>query len=79
MQVGAKINEKKEILINRKSETNIPGFYAAGDVTDATFKQAITGVSEGVTAAFIASGYISDGTFVCDYGFGNGKNNKNKQ
>jgi len=59
-RVGVKTNEKGEILINRKSETNIPGIFAAGDVADAPFKQAITGVSEGVVAAYSAFDYVKE-------------------
>jgi len=58
--VGVKTNEKGEIIINRKSETNIPGIFAAGDVADAPFKQAITGVSEGVIAAYSAFDYVKE-------------------
>ena len=58
IDVGVKANKKKEIIINRKSETNIPGIYAAGDVADAPFKQAITGVSEGVIAAYSVFDYL---------------------
>ena len=54
-----KLNKKNEIIINRKSETNIPGFFAAGDVVDTHFKQAITGVAEGVFAAYGAYEYIN--------------------
>lgn len=57
-RLGVKTNEKGEILINRKSETNIPGIFAAGDVADAPFKQAITGVAEGVIAAYSAFDYV---------------------
>jgi len=57
-RIGVKVNNKEEILINRKSETNIPGIFAAGDVADAPFKQAITGVAEGVIAAYSAFDYI---------------------
>ncbi len=53
------LNEKGEIKINRNAETNIPGVYAAGDVTDSHFKQAITGVSEGVTAAHSVYEYVT--------------------
>lgn len=56
--LGVETNNKGEILINRKSETNVPGIYAAGDVADAPFKQAITGVSEGVIAAYSAFDYL---------------------
>ncbi|MCC6643245.1 FAD-dependent oxidoreductase, partial [Candidatus Peregrinibacteria bacterium] len=45
-KLGVKLNDKKEIEINRNSETNIPGIFGAGDVTDAYFKQAITGSAE---------------------------------
>jgi thioredoxin reductase (NADPH) len=59
-RIGVKTNEKDEIIINRKSETNIPGIFAAGDVADAPFKQAITGVAEGVVAAYSAFDYIKE-------------------
>ena len=51
-KIGVKTNDKGEIVINRKSETNVEGVFAAGDVVDTEFKQAITGVGEGVTAAY---------------------------
>ncbi|MHA1986754.1 MAG: NAD(P)/FAD-dependent oxidoreductase [Promethearchaeota archaeon] len=59
-RVGVKTNSKGEIMINRKSETNVPGIFAAGDVADAPFKQAITGVSEGVIAAYSAFDYVKE-------------------
>ena len=59
-RVGVKTNDKGEIHINRKSETNVPGIFAAGDVADAPFKQAITGVSEGVIAAYSAFDYVKE-------------------
>jgi thioredoxin reductase (NADPH) len=58
--IGVEVNEKDEIKINRKSETNIPGIFAAGDVADAPFKQAITGVAEGVIAAYSAFDYVKE-------------------
>jgi thioredoxin reductase (NADPH) len=58
--LGIETNEKGEIIINRKSETNIPGVFAAGDVADAPFKQAITGVAEGVIAAYSAFDYLKE-------------------
>jgi len=58
--IGVKTNKKDEIIINRKSETNIPGIFAAGDVADAPFKQAITGVAEGVVAAYSAFDYVKE-------------------
>jgi thioredoxin reductase (NADPH) len=58
--IGIKTNERNEIIISRKSETNVPGVFAAGDVADAPFKQAITGVAEGVVAAYSAFDYIKE-------------------
>lgn len=57
--IGVKTNNKNEIIINKNSETNISGFYAAGDVTDTEFKQAITGVGEGVSAVYHAYKFIN--------------------
>ncbi len=66
--IGVKTNEKGEIIIDRESKTNIPGFFAAGDVCDTVFKQAITGVSEGVTAVYSAYTYINENEFICPVG-----------
>ncbi len=52
INLGVKVNEKKEIIISREARTNIKGIYAAGDVGDLKFKQAITGVGEAVTAIY---------------------------
>ena len=60
VSIGVKIDEKREIIINHKtSETNISGVYAAGDVTDKPFKQAITGVADGCTAVYSAFEHIT--------------------
>lgn len=58
VSIGVKVNKKKEIKINRKAETNVMGVYAAGDVCDTDFKQAITGVGEGVQAAYHVYDYV---------------------
>jgi len=57
--LGVKTNEKGEIIIDRESKTNIQGVFAAGDVVNTKFKQAITGVAEGVTAAYSAYQHIN--------------------
>ena len=58
--MGVKLNERGEIMIDHKtSETSVPGIFAAGDVADKPFKQAITGVAEACTAAWAASEYLS--------------------
>lgn len=58
--LGVELNNKKEIIINRHSETNVPGVYGAGDCCDTEFKQAITGAAEGVTAAYYAFLYAQE-------------------
>jgi thioredoxin-disulfide reductase len=52
-------NAKGEIIIDDMSRTNIPGFYAAGDVSNTEWKQAIVGVAEGTKAAYEAFQYVS--------------------
>ena len=57
--LGVNLNKEGEIKINHMtSETNVPGIFAAGDVTDKQFKQLITGVADGCTAAHSAYEYI---------------------
>ncbi|HDQ60046.1 MAG TPA: hypothetical protein ENN30_02525, partial [Candidatus Woesearchaeota archaeon] len=65
---GVELNKKGEIMINRDSETNVSGIYAAGDVTDTKFKQAITGVAEGVTAAYNIYNYITSNKYALHHG-----------
>lgn len=65
-KLNVKINNKNEIIINHAtSETNIKGVFAAGDVADKEFKQAITGVAEGVTATYSAYKYINENALIC--------------
>ncbi len=62
-KIGVELNDKGEIKIDRSSRTNIEGVYAAGDVVDSEFKQAITGVGEGVHAAYQAYKYVNETEF----------------
>ena len=57
-RIGVTVNNKDEIIIDRHGFTNVEGVFAAGDVVDTEFKQAITGVAEGVTAAYNAYNYL---------------------
>ena len=57
--LGVEKNGKGEIVINKMSETSIPGFYAAGDVTDTAWKQAIVSACEGTKAAYKAFEFVS--------------------
>lgn len=52
-------NKKGEIRINSLNETNIPGVFAAGDVTDVLEKQIIIAAGESSKAALSAFRYIT--------------------
>ena len=58
-EIGVKTNEKGEIIIDKSCRTNVEGVFAAGDVTDTDFKQAIIGAAQGVTAAYQAYEYVN--------------------
>jgi thioredoxin reductase (NADPH) len=55
---GIELDEDGYIKINIEQETNIPGVYAAGDITNHPVKQVGTAVGQGITAALEAYGYI---------------------
>ncbi|MAH03377.1 hypothetical protein CMI39_01170 [Candidatus Pacearchaeota archaeon] len=65
VNLGVKLNKNKEIIIDKESKTNIKGVYAAGDITDTTFKQAITGVGEAVKAVYSIYEYINHERVLC--------------
>jgi thioredoxin reductase (NADPH) len=68
VKLGVKINKKKEIMVDRDSKTNVKGVFAAGDVVDSGFKQAITGVGEGVVAAHSTYTYVQENEIICTFG-----------
>ena len=57
-ELGIRTNRKDEIIVNVNCETNVPGVYAAGDITSTSWKQAIIAAAQGVTAAFSAYNYL---------------------
>ncbi|MEK6957722.1 MAG: FAD-dependent oxidoreductase [archaeon] len=59
-KLGVKVNKIEEIIIDESSKTNVGGIFAAGDVCNRHFKQAITGAAEGVIAAFSAYEFINN-------------------
>ena len=52
-------NERKEIKVNQRNETNIPGIFAAGDVTNVPEKQIIIAAGEGAKAVLSAFRYLN--------------------
>jgi len=52
-------NEYREVVVNIRAETNIPGLYAAGDVTNIPFKQIVIAAGQGTTAVLSAIEYIN--------------------
>lgn len=48
------VNARKEIIADTFGRTNIPGVYAAGDVTDVPYKQIVIAMGEGAKAALSA-------------------------
>jgi len=55
-----KLNEKGEIAVDREGRTSVEGIFAAGDVTDSKYKQAVVAAAEGVIAALSAYNYIRE-------------------
>jgi thioredoxin reductase (NADPH) len=55
---GVEVEEDGSIKIDINQRTNIPGVYAAGDVTNHPVRQIGTAVGQGITAALEAYGFI---------------------
>jgi thioredoxin-disulfide reductase len=55
------LDRLNQIITNNNQETSNPGVFAAGDITDTQFKQAVISASEGAKAALTAYSYINDG------------------
>lgn len=57
--VDVKKNDAGEIIVNKNCETNIPGLYAAGDVTDVSFNQIVIAAGQGCIATLSAVQYLN--------------------
>ena len=53
-----KLNDSKEIIIDKYCATSTKGIFAAGDVTDVPYKQAIISAGQGAIAALSAYNYL---------------------
>jgi thioredoxin reductase (NADPH) len=53
-----KLNDNKEIIVDKHCGTSAKGIFAAGDVTDVPYKQAIISAGQGAVAALSAYNYI---------------------
>ena len=52
------LDEQGYIVLKKKTETSLPGVFAAGDIADPVFKQAVIASGEGAKAAMQASDYL---------------------
>ncbi|MDP8259017.1 MAG: FAD-dependent oxidoreductase [Candidatus Aadella gelida] len=55
-----KKNDMDEIIVNCQTETNIPGIFAAGDVTNVAEKQIIIAAGEGAKASLRAFKHLAE-------------------
>ena len=53
-----KLDKLGYIITDKLSNTNVPGIYAAGDVQDPVFKQAVTSAGTGCQAALQAEKFL---------------------
>ncbi|MBI4120401.1 MAG: FAD-dependent oxidoreductase [Parcubacteria group bacterium] len=56
---GVELNEFKEIKVDLVGRTNMPGLFAAGDVTNMPHKQIVIAAGQGVAAVLTAVEYLN--------------------
>ncbi|MBU1145941.1 thioredoxin-disulfide reductase [Patescibacteria group bacterium] len=52
------LDERRQIVVNDRNETNVPGVFAAGDATTVPWKQIVIAAGEGAKAALSAYSYL---------------------
>lgn len=57
---GTNMNSDGYILADKKCETNIPGVFAIGDLTEKYAKQIVTAAADGCTAALASAHYVEN-------------------
>jgi len=53
------LNERGEIVVDKECRTSTAGVFAAGDVTDVPYKQAVISAGQGAIAALSACNYVA--------------------
>ena len=68
-QLGLNLNDQDEVIVDKHMRTNVPGIFAAGDLTDASgdLKQTITAAAQGAVAASTAYKYIMEHPMACPW------------
>jgi thioredoxin reductase (NADPH) len=54
------LDEDGHLITDRKTRTNIPGIFAAGEIADKVFKQVATSVGQGCSAAMQTEKFLAD-------------------
>jgi len=54
------LDERGQIIVDQQGKTLTPGVFAAGDVTNTPFKQAVISAGDGAKAALSASRYVKN-------------------
>jgi len=52
------VNERGEVIVDKYGRTKTPGLFAAGDLVETPYKQAVIAASSGVIAALSAINYV---------------------
>ena len=63
-ELGVNIDKNDYIITDKEAKTNVPGIFAAGDVTSNVWKQGIIAAAEGSFAAFSAFEYLKSKGYV---------------
>lgn len=53
------LNDKNEVIVDEKGQTDCPGLFASGDMTTTPYKQIIIAAADGAKAALAANEYLT--------------------